>query len=224
VAHFISQLESPRVVWLMLPAAVVDSAIADLSPHLAAGDIVVDGGNSHYVDAIRRANALDASGVQFVDVGVSGGVWGLERGYCLMIGGAPAAVSRLEPCFARSRRAKTRRDRRANHGRRRVSALRSGRRRPLREDGAQRHRMALMGAYAEGFNILAHANAGGRDRSADAETAPLAHPEHYQHDLPLPRSRNCGGERQRDRIVAARPHRAGARGASGPRAVFRPRV
>src|SRR6185436_14982711 len=98
-AHFVSQLESPRVIWLMLPAAVVDSAIAELSPHLSTGDIVVDGGNSHYVDAIRRATSLEASGVHFVDVGVSGGVWGLERGYCLMIGGAPAPVSRLDPVF-----------------------------------------------------------------------------------------------------------------------------
>jgi 6-phosphogluconate dehydrogenase len=190
VAHFISQLESPRVIWLMLPAAVVDSAITELSPHLSAGDIVVDGGNSHYVDAIRRATSLEAGGVHFVDVGVSGGVWGLERGYCLMIGGAPAPVSRLDSVFrtlapgtqaaaATPGRAKTT----ADEGYLHCGAAGAGHFVKMVHNGIE---YALMGAYAEGFNILAHANAGGRDRSADAETAPLAHPEHYQYDLPLP--------------------------------------
>jgi 6-phosphogluconate dehydrogenase len=190
IAEFLSQLPAPRVMWLMLPAAVVDSAIAELSPHLAAGDIVIDGGNSHYVDAIRRAKALEGRGVHFVDVGVSGGVWGLERGYCLMIGGEPGPVSLLEPAWrslapgvqaappTAGRGTTT-----ADEGYLHCGASGAGHFVKMVHNGIE---YALMGAYAEGFNILAHANAGGRNRSADAETAPLAHPEHYQYELPLP--------------------------------------
>ena len=190
IAHFVSQLQSPRTIWLMLPAAVVDSAIAELSPHLSTGDVVIDGGNSHYVDAIRRAKSLEAGGVHFVDVGVSGGVWGLERGYCLMIGGAREPVRRLEPVFralAPGAQAATatpgRATTTADDGYLHCGAAGAGHFVKMVHNGIE---YALMGAYAEGFNILAHADAGGRHRSADAETAPLAHPEHYQYDLPLP--------------------------------------
>jgi 6-phosphogluconate dehydrogenase len=187
---------------LRVAAAVASSDLADAArgrrrfcnrralPHLSAGDIVIDGGNSHYVDAIRRAKALEAGGVHFVDVGVSGGVWGLERGYCLMIGGAPEPVQRLESVFralapgtqaaaATPGRGKTT----ADEGYLHCGAAGAGHFVKMVHNGIE---YALMGAYAEGFNILAHANAGGGHRSADAETAPLAHPEHYQYDLPLP--------------------------------------
>jgi len=190
ISDFVAQLTSPRAIWLMLPAAVVDSAIADLAPHLSAGDIVIDGGNSHYVDAIRRARSLAEAGVHFVDVGVSGGVWGRERGYCLMIGGPREPVAHLEPVFhalapgaAAASATPGRAPTTADQGYLHCGPAGAGHFVKMVHNGIE---YALMGAYAEGFNILAHANAGGRDRSADAETAPLAHPEHYQYDLPLP--------------------------------------
>ena len=190
IAHFASQLRSPRAIWMMLPAAVVDAALTDLLPHLSPGDIVIDGGNSHYVDAIHRSRSLARSRVLFVDVGVSGGVWGLERGYCLMIGGDTTAVSHLEPLFRAlapgakaagatpGRQATT-----ADEGYLHCGPAGAGHFVKMVPNGIE---YALMGAYAEGFNILAHANAGGSHRSADAETAPLAHPENYQYELPLP--------------------------------------
>ncbi len=190
IADFMSQLRSPRAVWMMLPAAVVDAALTDLLPHLSPGDIVIDGGNSHYVDAIHRARSLARSRVLFVDVGVSGGVWGLERGYCLMIGGESTAVSQLEPLFrtlAPGAQAATatpgREATTADEGYLHCGPSGAGHFVKMVHNGIE---YALMGAYAEGFNILAHANAGGRNRSADAETAPLAHPERYQYELPLP--------------------------------------
>jgi len=190
--EFVKQLDAPRVVWLMVPAAVVDTTLRELSPHLQAGDIVVDGGNSHYIDDIRRAQALDASGVKYLDVGVSGGVWGDERGYCLMIGGSAPAAARLDPIFktlapgfqAASRTpGRDSRDSTAEEGYLHCGPVGAGHFVKMVHNGIE---YALMAAYAEGFNILAHANAGAQSRTADAETAPLRHPEHFQYDLPLP--------------------------------------
>jgi 6-phosphogluconate dehydrogenase len=186
------KLDTPRVVWLMVPAAVVDPTLHELSPHLQPGDIVIDGGNSHYVDDIRRAHALDARGIHYLDVGVSGGVWGVDRGYCLMIGGSGAAVARLDPIFktlapgfqAASRTpGRDSRNSTAEEGYLHCGPAGAGHFVKMVHNGIE---YALMAAYAEGFNILAHANVGARARPADAETAPLRHPEHYQYDFPLP--------------------------------------
>jgi 6-phosphogluconate dehydrogenase len=176
---------------LMLPAAVVDKALEDLSPHLQSGDVVVDGGNSHYIDDIRRAKDFGARGIHYVDTGVSGGVWGLERGYCLMIGGDSAAVGLLDPIFrtlapganaaaptpGRSPSAGT-----AAEGYLHCGPAGAGHFVKMVHNGIE---YALMAAYAEGLNILAHANAGARTTRVDAETAPLRHPEHYQYDFAL---------------------------------------
>jgi 6-phosphogluconate dehydrogenase len=192
IDEFVKQLDVPRVVWLMVPAAVVDTTLDQLSPHLGPGDIVVDGGNSHYVDDIRRARTLDATGIHYVDAGVSGGVWGVDRGYCLMIGGSTAAVARLDPIFktlAPGVQAAPRTPGRdagkgtAEEGYLHCGPSGAGHFVKMVHNGIE---YALMAAYAEGFNILAHANAGKRPRPVNAETAPLAHPELYQYDMSLP--------------------------------------
>jgi 6-phosphogluconate dehydrogenase len=192
IDEFVKQLDVPRVVWLMVPAAVVDTTLDQLSPHLGPGDIVVDGGNSHYVDDIRRARTLDATGIHYVDAGVSGGVWGVDRGYCLMIGGSTAAVARLDPIFktlAPGVQAAPRTPGRdagkgtAEEGYLHCGPSGAGHFVKMVHNGIE---YALMAAYAEGFNILAHANAGKRPRPVNAETAPLAHPELYQYDVALP--------------------------------------
>ena len=147
LADLVKKLATPRTIWLMVPAAVVDNAIADLLPHLEAGDILIDGGNSYYIDDIRRAKELAAKKIHYVDVGTSGGVWGLERGYCMMIGGEKDVVNRLDPIFRTlapgegrcSAHSGAREDRR--HRRTGLPPLRAERRRPLRQDGAQRHRV-----------------------------------------------------------------------------------
>ena len=190
--EFTRALQSPRVIWLMLPAAVVDSTLDALSPHLQSGDIVIDGGNSHYVEDIRRAKALSSRGIHYVDVGVSGGVWGAERGYCLMIGGEAEPVAHLEPVFrtlapgidaaSRTSGAERRRST-AEHGFLHCGPAGAGHFVKMVHNGIE---YALMESYAEGFNILAHAGAGAQGRAADAETAPLAHPEHFQYDIALP--------------------------------------
>jgi 6-phosphogluconate dehydrogenase len=191
IGDFMARLQTPRTIWLMVPAAVVGRAIADLLPHLQPNDIVIDGGNSNYVDDIERAKTLAQSGVKYLDVGVSGGVWGADRGYCLMIGGAAEAVQRLDPIFktlapgtsaappTEGRHTATTADQGYLH----CGSSGAGHFVKMVHNGIE---YALMGAYAEGFNILAHANAGSRARTADAETAPLRHPEHYQYDLPVP--------------------------------------
>jgi 6-phosphogluconate dehydrogenase len=192
VEEFVKKLERPRVVWLMLPAAAVDTMLQALSPLLQSGDIVVDGGNSHYVDDIRRAKAFEPAGLNYLDAGVSGGVWGAERGYCLMIGGNPAAVAHLDPIFktlapgvqAASRTpGRDNKNSTAEEGYLHCGPSGAGHFVKMVHNGIE---YALMASYAEGFNILAHANVGARARPVDAETAPLDHPEHYQYNFPLP--------------------------------------
>jgi 6-phosphogluconate dehydrogenase len=185
-----TKMETPRAIWIMVPAAVVDSTIDDLAQHLTAGDVVIDGGNSYYHDDIRRAKALAEKGIHYVDVGTSGGVWGFERGYCLMIGGEPAVVKRLDAIFAAL----------APGGADTTMPLRDASGAPpsgyihcgpagaghfvkMVHNGIE---YGIMAAYAEGLNILRHANAGNAVRAVDAETAPLRHPELYQYDLNLP--------------------------------------
>jgi 6-phosphogluconate dehydrogenase len=190
--ELIGQLSRPRVVWLMVPAAVVDASIADLVPRLAEGDVIIDGGNSYYVDDIRRAKELRAKGLHYVDVGTSGGVFGLERGYCLMIGGEKEVVTQLDPIFAtlappresapptpdRGGRGGT-----AEHGYLHCGPSGAGHFVKMVHNGIE---YGLMAAYAEGLNILKHANIGKIGRTVNAETTPLRNPEHYQFDLNIP--------------------------------------
>ncbi len=183
------KLATPRAVWMMVPAAVVDRTLADLAPRLAPGDAVVDGGNSYYVDDIRRAKELGARGIRYVDVGTSGGVFGLERGYCQMIGGEVEAVRRLDPIFAAlapplesapRTPARTRKDGTAEHGYLHCGPSGAGHFVKMVHNGIE---YGLMAAYAEGLNILRNANVGKRTHAQDAETTPLRDPEHYQYDL-----------------------------------------
>jgi 6-phosphogluconate dehydrogenase len=192
LANLVKNLEKPRAVWLMVPAAVVDKTIADLLPHLEAEDILIDGGNSYYVDDIRRAKELAPQGIHYVDVGTSGGVWGLERGYCLMIGGEPAAVTRLDPVFktlapgvgnilrtpGREKIGGT-----AEQGYLHCGPNGAGHFVKMVHNGIE---YGLMAAYAEGLSILRAANVGKQKHEIDAETTPLRDPEHYQYDLNLP--------------------------------------
>jgi 6-phosphogluconate dehydrogenase len=191
LAEFVRTLPRPRHVWLMVPAAVVDRTLADLVPLLEQDDVVIDGGNSHYHDDIRRAGELTPRGLHYVDVGTSGGVWGLERGYCLMIGGDAAAVTRLDPIFAALAPGRGDIPRTPGRAEHRGTAERgyvhcgpagAGHFVKMVHNGIE---YGLMAAYAEGLNILRHANVGTRGREADAETSPLRHPEHYQYDFDL---------------------------------------
>lgn len=188
---FVKKLEKPRTVWLMVPAAVVDKSIADLVPLLEPGDVLIDGGNSYYVDDIRRAKQLKEKQIHYVDVGTSGGVWGLERGYCMMIGGEPEVVKRLDPIFAslapgmgtiphtpgREALAGT-----AEQGYLHCGANGAGHFVKMVHNGIE---YGIMAAYAEGLNVLHNANIGKRSHEIDAETTPLRDPEHYQYDLNL---------------------------------------
>jgi 6-phosphogluconate dehydrogenase len=188
---FSQKLQTPRAVWMMVPAAVVDQTLESLLPHLESGDIVIDGGNSYYHDDLRRAAELKPKGIHYVDVGTSGGVWGAERGYCLMIGGEPAVVQRLDPIFAAlapgieaAPRTPGRDPSRgtAEQGYLHCGPSGAGHFVKMVHNGIE---YGLMAAYAEGLNILHHANAGNRPRTVDAETTPLRHPEHYAYDLNL---------------------------------------
>jgi 6-phosphogluconate dehydrogenase len=191
-ADLVKKLAKPRAIWLMVPAAAVDKAIADLLPHLEQGDILIDGGNSYYVDDIRRAKELVAKGIRYADVGTSGGVWGLERGYCMMIGGEPEVVTHLDPIFKRLAPGRgdvdPTRGREGARGTAEEGYLHCG------PNGAGHFvkmvhngiEYGLMAAYAEGFNILKHANIGRGGREVDAETTPLRNPEHYQYEFNLP--------------------------------------
>jgi len=191
LAKFVSMLEGPRAVWLMVPAAVVDRVLADLIPHLAKGDIVIDGGNSYYRDDIERAKRLSELGFHYVDCGTSGGVWGLERGYCLMIGGEPETVKRLDPIFATLAPGVGSIPRTAGRAAGTGTAERgylhcgphgAGHFVKMVHNGIE---YGLMAAYAEGLNILKHANVGKQGREVDAETTPLRNPEYYQYDINL---------------------------------------
>jgi len=187
----IQKLTAPRAVWLMVPAAVVDQTIAELAPLLGAGDTIIDGGNSYYIDDIRRAKQLAVNGIHYVDVGTSGGVWGLERGYCMMIGGEKQAVERLDPIFRRlapgaGEIARTPgRDKlggTAEMGYLHCGPNGAGHFVKMVHNGIE---YGLMAAYAEGFAILRKANAGKRQETVDAETTPLRNPEHYQYEINL---------------------------------------
>ena len=190
LADLVARLEPPRVVWMMVPAAVVDRAIDELAPLLASGDTIVDGGNSHYVDDLARAARLAPRGLHYLDVGVSGGVWGLERGFCLMIGGEPQAVSRLEPLFATlapgpdalaTGAARTPRGT-AERGYLHCGPTGAGHFVKMVHNGIE---YGLMAAYAEGLSVLRHANAGAVQGTSDAETAPLRNPERYRYNFDL---------------------------------------
>jgi 6-phosphogluconate dehydrogenase len=192
--ELVATLEAPRAIWVMVPAAAVDRVVADLASRLAPGDTIMDGGNSHYVDDIRRARELEARGLQYVDVGTSGGIWGAERGYCLMIGGSDDAVAQLTPVFeslAPGIAAAPRTPERvgsfataAEAGYLHCGPAGAGHFVKMVHNGIE---YGLMAAYAEGLNILKHANAGRAGRTIDAETSPLRNPEHYQYDFDLPR-------------------------------------
>jgi 6-phosphogluconate dehydrogenase len=187
-----ARLQKPRAVWLMVPAAVVDRTISDLLPHLEPGDILVDGGNSYYVDDIRRAKELAPKGVHYVDVGTSGGVWGLERGYCMMIGGDEAAVKLLDPIFARL--APGIGDITRTPGREKATGTSEQGYLHCGPNGAGHFvkmvhngiEYGIMAAYAEGLAILRSANVGKVAHEVDAETTPLRDPECYQYELNLP--------------------------------------
>ena len=192
LAELVNKLEKPRAIWLMVPAAAVDQTIAELLPHLENGDILIDGGNSYYVDDIRRAKELAPKGIHYVDVGTSGGVWGLERGYCMMIGGEAATVKHLDPIFktlapgigdiqrtpGREKAKGT-----AEEGYLHCGPNGGGHFVKMVHNGIE---YGLMAAYAEGFNVLRAANAGKQGHAIDAETTPLRDPEHYQYDFDLP--------------------------------------
>lgn len=189
--EFCAKIAKPRVVWMMVPAAVVDATLESIARLLEVNDILIDGGNSYYHDDIRRASELKAKGINYLDVGTSGGVFGLERGYCLMIGGEKQAVERLDPVFmtlapgmdaaprtpGREKTGGT-----AERGYLYCGPSGAGHFVKMAHNGIE---YGLMAAYAEGLNILRHANAGKQERAKDAETTPLRHPEHYQYDLNL---------------------------------------
>jgi 6-phosphogluconate dehydrogenase len=192
LADFIGKLTKPRAVWLMVPAGVVDKSIADLLPHLERGDILIDGGNSYYIDDIRRSKELAPKGIHYVEAGTSGGVWGLDRGYCMMIGGEVDVVKRLDPIFATL--APGRGDIPRTPGREKVGGTAelgylhcgpsgAGHFVKMVHNGIE---YGLMAAYAEGLAVLKAANIGKKTGAIDAETTPLREPEHYQYDLNLP--------------------------------------
>jgi 6-phosphogluconate dehydrogenase len=189
---FAAKLVKPRVSWMMVPAAVVEQTVHDLASRFEPGDIIVDGGNSYYIDDIRRAEALKAKGLHYVDSGTSGGVWGLERGFCQMIGGEPAIIKHLDPIFAalappmdsapRTPGREKVTGSTAEHGYLHCGPNGAGHFVKMVHNGIE---YGLMAAYAEGLNILRRANVGNEKQTDDAETTPLRHPELYKYDLNL---------------------------------------
>jgi len=191
LAEFVQKLAKPRAIWLMVPAAVVDETIADLLPLLESGDILIDGGNSYYIDDIRRAKDLAEKKIHYVDVGTSGGVWGLDRGYCMMIGGEKEIVDRLDPIFKSlapgignipCTPGRETPKGSAEQGYLNCGPSGAGHFVKMVHNGIE---YGLMAAYAEGMGILRNANIGKADHEVDAETTPLRHPEHYQYDFNL---------------------------------------
>ena len=186
LSDMVAKLSAPRSIWLMLPAAVVETVIAELETLLQPGDVIIDGGNSDYRDAMRHAQRLQPQQVEFIDVGTSGGVWGLDAGYCLMIGGTAATVTRLTPIFASlapNDKGGANAITTAPQGYLHCGPVGSGHFVKMIHNGIE---YGLMAAYAEGFNLLARAGRGLQQQTADAETAPLTHPENYQFNLDVP--------------------------------------
>ncbi len=190
--EFVAAMSPTRAVWMMVPAAVVDPTIASVAPLLSPGDILIDGGNSYYHDDIRRSQQLAAKGIRYLDVGTSGGVWGLERGYCLMIGGDADAVKHCEPAFAAlapgveaaaRTPGKSGPPSPAEQGYLHCGPSGAGHFVKMVHNGIE---YGVMAAYAEGLNILKHANVGTKKTEIDAETTPLRNPEYYQYEFPLP--------------------------------------
>jgi 6-phosphogluconate dehydrogenase len=188
---FVNKLERPRAIWLMVPAAAVDKTISELIPYLDAGDTLIDGGNSYYVDDIRRAKDLASKGIHYVDVGTSGGVWGLERGYCMMIGGEVDVVNRLDPIFSRlapgmgdipRTPGRDKIDGTAEFGYLHCGPNGAGHFVKMVHNGIE---YGVMAAYAEGLGVLREADIGKQKTAVDAETTPLRDPEHYQYELNL---------------------------------------
>ena len=193
VADLIRGLAKPRAIWLMVPAAAVDDSIKEIEPHLEKGDTLIDGGNSYYVDDIRRAKALEARGIHYVDVGTSGGVFGLERGYCMMIGGRDEAVARLDPIFAALAPGIGSIDRTPGRDKAKKSTAEQGYLHCGQSGAGHFVNMVhngieygIMAAYAEGLDVLRAANVGKETHEIDAETTPLREPENYQFDIDLP--------------------------------------
>jgi len=202
----VKKLKTPRAVWLMVPAAVVDKTIADLLPHLEAGDILIDGGNSYYVDDIERARNLAAKRIHYVDVGTSGGVWGLERGYCMMIGGEKEVVQHLDPIFSAlapgigdipRTPGREKHDGTAEQGYLHCGPNGAGHFVKMVHNGIE---YGIMAAYAEGLAVLRSANVGKQETKIDAETTPLRDPEHYQYELDL---RNIAEVWRRGSVIAS---------------------
>ncbi len=206
LADLVTKLKKPRAVWLMVPAAAVDKTIGDLAPHLEAGDILIDGGNSYYVDDIRRAKELTAKRIHYVDVGTSGGVWGLERGYCMMIGGEQDVVQHLDPIFAAlapgigdipRTPGREKHDGTAEQGYLHCGPNGGGHFVKMVHNGIE---YGIMAAYAEGLAVLRSANVGKQEAKIDAETTPLRDPEHYQYELDL---RNITEVWRRGSVIAS---------------------
>jgi len=192
-AELVRGLAKPRAVWLMVPAGAVDDTIAGLEPYLEKGDTLIDGGNSYYVDDIRRAKTLEARGIHYVDVGTSGGVYGLERGYCMMIGGRDEAVARLDPIFAALAPGMGSIERTPGRDNAKKSTAEQGYLHCGQSGAGHFVKMVhngieygIMAAYAEGLDVLRAANVGKQTHEVDAETTPLRDPEHYQFDIDLP--------------------------------------